>query len=150
MAAVQMVLVIIAYVAMLVSRIEPVSANVRVALLIAAPFAVVALNGALITIQNAMAVLFPAWVRLGPAVTTGVEALGQNVLATMASLLSLGLALVIPVFGAWVTVYLLGEPPAASLALIIVLAAIVLGGETYVAMRLLGGALARAEPLQTE
>ena len=41
--------------------------------------------------------LFPAWIRLGPAVSTGVEALGQNVLATMANLISLALALVVPV-----------------------------------------------------
>ena len=45
-----------------------------------------ALNGALLTIQNGIAVLFPAWIRLGPAVSTGVEALGQNVLATVANL----------------------------------------------------------------
>lgn len=148
MAAVQMLLVIVAYAALLVSRADPIAADVRVALLLATPFAVVALNGALITIQNGMAVLFPVWVRLGPMVTTGVEALGQNVLATMATLLALALALVIPLAGAWGLVHLLGEPPAASLALIVILAAIVLAAETYAAMRVLGRALARAEPIE--
>src|SRR5205085_3566630 len=96
MAAVQMTLLLITYVALLATSLNPIGADIRLALIAAAPFAVVALNGALITIQNAMAVLFPAWVRLGPVVTTGVEALGQNVLAMVGNLLSLGLGLVGP------------------------------------------------------
>ena len=90
MAVVQLALIVIAYVATADRRGLAGLRRDRLALLIAAPFAVLALNGALITIQNAMAVLFPAWVRLGPIVTTGVEALGQNVLAMIANLVLAG------------------------------------------------------------
>jgi hypothetical protein len=139
-----------------------VGPQTRLALIAAAPFAVLALNGALITIQNAMAVLFPAWVRLGPIVTTGVEALGQNVLAMIANLLSLGLGLILPLLGAWaVAAWMaagsgfssmgaasqLGRP--FTITLVVVVASTLLGLETYGAMRFLGRALARAEPLQT-
>ena len=96
MAALQMLLLIIAYAASLLWADVPLTAGIRLGILLASPFAVIALNGALLTIQNGMAVLFPAWIRLGPAVTTGVEALGQNVLATVANLFSLAIALIIP------------------------------------------------------
>lgn len=86
MAIVQTALIELAYVATLTSRVNPLGGDVRVALVIAAPFAVLSLNAAILTIQNATAVLFPAWVRLGPVVSVGVEALGQNLLATVATL----------------------------------------------------------------
>jgi hypothetical protein len=149
MAAAQMTLLIITYVALLLTRARPVSAEIRFALIAASPFAVLALNGALITIQNAMAVLFPAWVRLGPVVTTGVEALGQNVLAMIANLISLALALVIPMLIAWGTVGALHQTRPLAIALVVIVASAILAAETYGAMRFLGRALARAEPLQT-
>ena len=148
-AVVQLAMLLIAYVALLLTPISPVRGEIRLALIAAAPFAVVALNGALITIQNAMAVMFPAWVRLGPVVTTGVEALGQNVLAMMANLISLGIGLVIPLLVAWTAVTALHQTRPVAIALVVVIASIILALETYGAMRFLGRALARAEPLQT-
>ncbi|MDB4874679.1 MAG: hypothetical protein JWM41_1125 [Gemmatimonadetes bacterium] len=150
MAAMQTMLVLIAYVAVFASPSNPLGGDVRLALLIAAPFAITALNGALLTIQNGTAVLFPGWVRLGPVVSTGVEALGQNVLAMIANLFSLALGLVIPLMVAWGIVAALHEPRGVAWALVIILASIILAAETYAAMRFLGGALARAEPGQTE
>ena len=152
MAAVQMVLVGFAYLAMLASRANPLGADMRLAILIASPFAVVAVNTAILTIQNATAVLFPAWVRLGPVVSVGVEALGQNLLATVATIFSLALGLIVPLVAAWVTVTVsvTGQSRAIHLAVMIITAAVVLGIETYGAMRLLGRALSRAEPLQTD
>ncbi|HXT18518.1 MAG TPA: putative ABC exporter domain-containing protein [Gemmatimonadaceae bacterium] len=149
MSAVQMVLILIAYAAMLASAVQPFSPSIHVALLCVAPFAVIALNLALLTIQNATAVLFPAWIRLGPAVNTGVEALGQNVLATLANLISLGVALVVPLLISWGTVVWMHQQRPVAIALVIVLSAVVLVAETYGAMRLLGTALARAEPAQS-
>jgi hypothetical protein len=149
MSVVQMVLLVAAYSAMLASATQPFSPGVHVALLCASPFAVVALNVALLTIQNATAVLFPAWIRLGPAVNTGVEALGQNVLATVANLLSLALALVVPVAISWVLVVFLHQQRPVAIALIIILSAVVLAIETYGGMRWLGKALERTEPAQT-
>ena len=146
MAALQMLLLIIAYVASLLWVDVPLTAGVRLGILLASPIAIVALNGALLTIQNGIAVLFPAWIRLGPAVTTGVEALGQNVLATIANLFSLAIALIIPGLVAVTAVAAMDTPGVASLALAIVVAAAILGAETYGAIVLLGRAFAKAEP----
>ncbi|MGE5103086.1 MAG: putative ABC exporter domain-containing protein [Deltaproteobacteria bacterium] len=151
MAVVQIVLVAFAYVALSASRSSLLGADMRLAILIAAPFAVVALNTAILTIQNATAVLFPAWVRLGPVVSVGVEALGQNMLATVATIFSLALGMIVPMLAAWliVTATASSETRAIQLAIVIITAAVALGFETYGAMRLLGRALSKAEPLQT-
>lgn len=149
MAIVQTVLIELAYVATLTSRVNPLGGDLRMALVIAAPFVILSLNAAILTIQNATAVLFPAWVRLGPVVSVGVEALGQNLLATVATLFSLAIGLIVPLVTAWLTVALLPETRAIRLMLMIIVAAVVLGIETYGAMRLLGRALSRAEPSQT-
>jgi hypothetical protein len=149
MAAVQMALLIIAFLALIPSRLPFFTPDIRLALLVAAPFLIVALNGALITVQNAMAVLFPAWVRLGPIVTTGVEALGQNVLAMLANLVFLGLGLVVPVVVAFGAVRTLHQTRPIAIALIVIVSSVILSLETYGAMRYLGRGLARAEPMQT-
>jgi hypothetical protein len=135
MAALQFVLVVISYFA-------------RLAIVVASPIAVLAINGALITVQNGMAVLFPAWVRLGSGVSTGVEALGQNVLAMMANLVTLGIALIPPMIIGWTSVLFLNASRGWSLAVVLVIASVVLSVETYGAMRFLGRALNRVEPLQ--
>lgn len=147
MAALQIIMLLVAYAASFGADWIPLQPETRLALLLAAPFAVLALNGALLTIQNGTAVLFPSWIRLGPAVNTGVEALGQNLLASVANLVSLAFALIVPAIIALGTVRLLGTPRAATLALLIIVASTVLAAETYFALRLLGRAFARAEPL---
>ena len=149
MAFAQLVLVIVAYVATLVSSTDLLPPDVRLPLVVAAPFAVLALNAALGTIQNATAVLFPGWVRLGPVVSTGVEALGQNVLVTVFSLFSLAIALIVPLGVGWIVVAWLGQSQPVSLALVIIAAACILGAETYGAIQLLGRALSKAEPQST-
>ena len=149
MAAVQIALLIIAYVALIPTRLGFFTPDVKLALLVAAPFLIIALNGALITVQNAMAVLFPAWVRLGPIVTTGVEALGQNVLAMLANLVFLGLGLVVPVVVAFGAVRTLHLTRPIAISLIVIVSSLILALETYGAMRFLGRGLARAEPMQS-
>jgi len=148
-AAVQFGLLVICYVSLFITRTYWVSPQIRTGLLVGAPFACLAFNAALITIQNGMAVLFPAWVRLGPVVTTGVEALGQNVLAMIANLISLGVGMVPPVIIAWGLVTFLHQPRAISLALAVIISSFVLGIETYGAIRFIGRSLGKAEPLQT-
>ncbi len=149
-AAIQLALLIVAYIAAVVMPGQPLAMSTRIALLVSAPFAVVALNGALLTVQNGAAVLFPTWIRLGPAVSTGVEALGQNLLSTVANMLGLVLGLAVPVLIAWTTVATVGAPRAVTLALVIIVGALVLATETYMVIRFLGGALARAEPVPSE
>jgi hypothetical protein len=67
-----------------------------VALVALAPFVLGTLNATSLAIQNGAALMFPAWVRLGPD-AGGVEAIGQNLLFVVGTLLTLVLALVLPV-----------------------------------------------------
>ncbi len=146
MAALQFTVLLVSYFASLALPFVPIPPTTRLALLAGAPFAVIALNGALLTIQNGTAVLFPTWVRLGPATNTGVEALGQNLLASVANLVSLAVALVVPAIIAIGAITVLGPPRALALTLLIIVASGVLAAETYFALRLLGRAFAKAEP----
>ena len=150
--ALQMVVIVIAYVASFGTDRIALPSEMRLGVLAAAPFVILALNGALIAIQNGMAILFPAWIRLGAAVSTGVEALGQNVLAMIANLFTLLVALIPPTFLAAVTFQLLRNVyhgMVFTVWLPLVVAAVILGMETYAAISYLGRALGRAEPLQT-
>jgi ABC-2 type transport system permease protein len=148
----QLAVIFIAYVASFGTDRITLSATSRLALLAGAPFAILALNAALITIQNGIAILFPAWIRLGSAVSTGVEALGQNVLAMVANLFSLLVALIPPVFLAALTYQFASRPFASGILVLwlpIVVASVILGMETYALISYLGRAFTRAEPLQT-
>ena len=78
-----------------------------------------------------------------------METLGQNVLSMLANLIVLALALIVPMFAAWLTITMLAPYHAPALAVAMIVAAVLLGAETYGAMRFLGGAFTRAEPLQT-
>ncbi len=134
MVALQLIVIVIACVASFGTERVTLSATMRFAIVAAAPFLMLALNGALITIQNGMAMLFPAWIRLGAAVSTGVEALGQNVLAMIANLFTLLVALLPPTVLAALTFQLLGgmhERTLFAVWLPMVVAAVVLAMETY-------------------
>jgi ABC-2 type transport system permease protein len=83
------------------------------------------LNCASFFVQNAAALLFPAWIRLGGTGMGGLEVIGQRILAVGASMLGLGL--------------LLTPPTAAALAVL----ALLPGDEsTRVTPALLAGAVA--------
>jgi hypothetical protein len=136
----------VAFVSAALTNYPLIDAGVRLGCILAAPVAVLSLNLALMTIQNGTAVLFPAWVRLGPTIATGVEALGQNVLATAANLLSLAIALVIPAIVAFLVVHASGGPSPLPLALALFAASMVLAAETMGALKVLGRVFAKAEP----
>ncbi len=147
MAAIQLALVVIAFVASLYAGAVPIPLGARVGMLIGAPFAMLALNGALLTIQNGLAVLFPAWMRLGATVNTGVEALGQNLISTMANLLSLAFALVVPLAVGYLSIRYLDLRGPVAVAAMIIFVSGVLALETYGVIRYVGRALAAAEPV---
>lgn len=152
MVGLQLAVMFIAYAASLNTPRVTLSLDVRLALLAASPFVTVALNGALITIQNGMAILFPAWIRLGAAVSTGVEALGQNVLAMIANLFTLLVALIPPTVLAALSYQFVSKSIGPGIVVVwlpLVVAAIILALETYAAMLWLGRAFTRAEPMQT-
>jgi hypothetical protein len=146
MAAIQVAAVVVAFVASLFARSMPVPLNLRVAILVASPFAALTLNGALLTIQNGLAVMFPAWMRLGSAVSTGVEALGQNLIATAASILSLVFALIVPLLIGLIAVRYFMLSGAVATVGTIVFASAVLALETYGVLGYLATVLSKAEP----
>ncbi|HEU4586419.1 MAG TPA: putative ABC exporter domain-containing protein, partial [Gemmatimonadaceae bacterium] len=68
----------------------------RTAALLIALLVAPAVNSANLLVQNAAALLFPEWVRLGLARPGGVEAMGQAIVTTVGSMLVLGFLLLLP------------------------------------------------------
>jgi len=75
-----------------------------VSIVVAVPF----FNALMFTIQNGMALLFPAWVRLGTE-SRGFETMGQNLLTTGWTTLVAAVALVFPVGLGVLVVWLTGD-----------------------------------------
>jgi len=92
----QYVLVIAAYFALWGGGPMELSLSERTAALIVALIALPAVNAANLLVQNAAALLFPAWVRLGLSRPGGVEAMGQAIVSTFGSLLVLAFLLLVP------------------------------------------------------
>lgn len=108
------------------------------------------LNAAAVTVQNAAALLFPAWQRLGLTRPSGVEALGQGILAGAGSVLVLFLLLLLPLLiggsTAWIVVSAVGVwafIPCAAFGSLLVLA------ELWGVTAWLGRLFERTEPLET-
>jgi hypothetical protein len=127
----------------------PLTSNLRLTFLVVAPAVLIAVNAALLTIQNATAVLFPAWIRIGPTVTSGIEALGQNVLSFAGAVICLFIALILPTFIGGVVAVAMRDQFEVGLGTAITVASIVLFAETYLVMHVLGRVFSRAEPAAT-
>lgn len=119
----------------------------RTAALLIAMLAVPAVNSANLLVQNAAALLFPDWVRLGLSRPGGVEAMGQAIVTTVGSLLVLAFLLLVPaVLGLILGLILLahvgtwGLVPGAAFGAALVLA------EISFITRWLGSAFERQEP----
>jgi hypothetical protein len=93
---IQLSLLGIGYLAFLGNDSMEPSFEERTLLLLAAIVVLPAVNFLSMLIQNAAALLYPAWVRLGSGRPGGVEALGQNLLMMVAFMAVLGLTLVLP------------------------------------------------------
>ena len=89
---IQLALLVIAFLALLGNEALPLSTGDRFVALVAAAPVFLLLNGVTLSIQNGIAVLFPAWTRLGPG-TGGIEVLGQGVLALLGSVVMTALVL---------------------------------------------------------
>jgi ABC-2 type transport system permease protein len=113
------------------------------------------LNAIALTVANGAALLFPGWVRLGDGRATGIEAMGQNVLAIFVSLMITFVALIPPLLfavlvasgvsalssralSAWAFV------PAAPVAALVAL------GELWLVVRWLGRVFARTDLAQIQ
>jgi ABC-2 type transport system permease protein len=95
--AIQLNLLLIAYLAFLGKQTMTPDLQERSLLLMAAVIYLPGINLLGMLIQNAAALLYPAWVRLGTGRPGGVEALGQNLLMMVAFVSLLALTLALPV-----------------------------------------------------
>src|SRR5512144_637965 len=141
--------VCLAFVALLASPAHLPPLGDRVAILIGALALIPAVLTVLLLVQNAAALLFPAWPAIGPDRATGFEATGQRILSFVGTAFAL-LVAVLPaalVGGvAAIGARALGLPPAWTAAIWAVVGAVMLGAESYVGIRLLGPAWEKLEP----
>ena len=121
----------------------------RIALLVAALAVAPPVLTVLLLVQNAAALLFPAWSAIGPDRATGFEATGQRILTVVGAAFAL-LVAVLPaalVGGvAAIVARAAGADPMWTGAVWAVVAALVLSAESYLGVRLLGPVLERMEP----
>lgn len=98
-------------------------------------------------VHNGAALLFPAWVQLGPDRPAGLEAIGQLYLTMFISLIAMAILVILPVLAAVLVLILLPEGvgewawPIAALA-----AAPVVLAEAWLLTQWLGEVLERTEP----
>lgn len=106
----------------------------RTAMLIAALAVVPAFSGLLVTYQNAVVLLFPAWAAIGPDRATGVEAMGQRILVMVGGWLALVVGM-LP--GAVLAAVVAGLLQAVGVPLVWGIAVGVVGGAATVAVAIL-------------
>jgi hypothetical protein len=106
------------------------------------------LNLASFTIHNGLALLFPAWVRLGETGVSGVEAMGQTMLTLIVTTLALLILMIGPAVAAAGVYFALKSVPVAGVAIAATIGGLVLAFEAYLVMGMLGGSLDRLEPSQ--
>ena len=124
----------------------------RLALLVAALPATAAVLLVLVLVQNAAVLLFPAWVSVGRDRAVGLEATGQRILMTAASLVALLVALVPATIAggiAGVGAHVVGLSALWAVALGILVASGVVVFEGAMAVSFLGGVFDRIDPAGT-
>lgn len=94
-------------------------------------------NALMFTVQNATALLFPAWVRLGTE-ARGFETMGQNLLTTGATTLVAAVALVFPAGAAFLILWLTGDWDGWSVVLATLVANAIIALELWPVWRWLG------------
>jgi ABC-2 type transport system permease protein len=145
--AIQLSLLSIAYLSFLGNQTMTPDLEERTLLLLAAVVYLPAINLLGMLIQNAAALLYPAWVRLGSGRPGGVEALGQNLLMMVAFVTLLAGLLAVPVAlggGAFLLLRPLMNEWAALPATVLALGAIAF--EAALVVEWLGGVFERTDP----
>jgi hypothetical protein len=127
------------------TELVPPLSIVRIALIVA--LIVPSVSALMFTVQNAAALLFPAWVRTGPQ-QRGLEALGQNLLTTLATLVLVMLGMFYPAFVGLVVALFAWRPMGGSWALVPALVAAfgVVLLQLVPSVRALGALFDRLEP----
>ena len=147
--AIQIGLLALSFVLLLGDPVVPLGLAARAGLVAAAVPALLLFNGAALAVQNGTAVLFPAWTRLGP-VTSGIEVLGQGLLAILGSAIVLLFVMLPPAIVVIVAIrpaMRAGLPGIAAMALT---GALLLAAEVLGIIAWLGRAFERAEPQQIQ
>jgi ABC-2 type transport system permease protein len=118
---------------------------------VAGAIALPAITALRVAVANAWAVLLPGWVHLGPERPTGIEALGQNLLAILGSSIAHALLLALPVLvaygAAWNWMPYLGTWAWAGAAFA---GSSIAALELFAMTQWLGAALQRTEPSEVE
>lgn len=144
----QMILVLVAYLATLGDPTIPLRLGTRTAIVLLSPVMLLTINATTVTIQNAAALLFPGWIRVSPVVGGGIEAMGQGILVTGILLLTFVVAL-LPAGAAFaIAWWSLARVPNAWIPALLI-AGSVLFAETWLAVRGLGRRFDRLEPSAT-
>jgi ABC-2 type transport system permease protein len=104
------------------------------------------LNALALTVQNGLALLFPAWVRIGDVPPGGIEFMGQQLLSLFGALLLLGAGLIVPVAAAAATFALLAALHTVALAVAALVFAALLAAEVVALIALLGRTFDRTDP----
>jgi hypothetical protein len=141
----QLLLVLVAFIATLGDADLPLSLVRRIALLLMSPLILMSVNVTTVTIQNAAALLFPGWVRVTPVVGGGIEVMGQGILATGMLLLTFVVALLPAIAISAALWWSLAPLPNVWIAAAVVAPGVLLG-ETWWAIRRLGRRFERMEP----
>ncbi len=147
-ALMQLLMVSVALLALSFIPEQPVPVDVRIGLLLMAPVLLTGLSLANFTIHNGMALLFPAWVRLGATGGAGVEQIGQMMLTSIITLTLLAALCVAPALLAAGVYFTLNWPPLFAAAGAGIAAGAVFGLESWGLMNVLGRVLDRTEPMQ--
>jgi ABC-2 type transport system permease protein len=138
----QIVLLAIAF-----GLLNEVTLHERIMVLTGALVVLPVVNLVSFTIQNAIALLVPGWVKLGGGFETGqiaFEALGQRALGSIASMIALVLALAVPT-GAAVGIAVLLGGNVASTTLGLIVGLVIGGAEVWLAVIWLGGLFERLD-----
>jgi hypothetical protein len=141
--------VLLAFVASFASAAPLPATGDRIALLVAAFAVAPPVLTVLLLVQNAAALLFPAWSAIGPDRATGFEATGQRILNVVGAAFALLIAVLPAALVGGVAALVArtaGTDPMWTGAVWAVTGALVLSAETYLGVRLLGPVLERMEP----
>jgi ABC-2 type transport system permease protein len=119
-------------------------AGVLLALLLLPPLIALA-----VTIQNAIALLYPGWVRLGGHGSGGMEAIGQNLLTLIGTLLLLVVTAIPPlIVGGVVAAPLVLLAPPIAIPAGVIAAAATTAAEVWLLVRWLGRLFDRTDPVE--
>jgi hypothetical protein len=146
-ATTQYLLVLAALVSLGFVHEKTLASPTRIVVAVGAPILLLGLNGAMFMIHNALALLFPGWVKLGATGASGVETIGVGMMTMLIVLVMLVLMLIAPVFVGALVWALLRTHPDLALLLGGIASGLVLIGESVLFAFSLGGSLERVEPM---